>query len=302
MKSNTKLTRSQKKELQLKFIEKYKDLFELLLACSVIDQKLLPLFLDKSERTIRRWINEHLEENIEEEQIYKELIKKVKYKQRSILKLTDRGYYLLGYKDNKEMSKLSNRIISNGVERAMKYYLSKRSDIQLKNDIENFITDTLKYNIGINEYDPRNFFKKFTLEKIEEKENNLNIYVHWVFTDNYNIEIGPCTEEILATFEYLILNGYKGWKYNENEDVNKKLNIKLKVYSIDSLNITAFERATKHHKRTIINYSIVHDNKRIFPNGKIRIGDMDMYYFAIFNQEDKFYILNEKDKEFVCYY
>lgn len=300
MKSNTKLTRSQKKELQLKFIKKHKDLFELLIACSVIDQKLLPLFLDKSERTIRRWINEHLEDEIEGEQIYKELIKKVKYKQRSILKLTDRGYYLLGHKDDKEMSKLSNRIISNSTERAIKHYLSKQSDMELKTDIENFIADTLKYNIGTNEYDPRNFFKKFTLEKIEEKGNNLNVYVNWVFTDNYNSNIGPYTEEILATFEYLILNGYNHWKYNENEDINKKLNIKLKVYSIDSLNITAFERATKHHKRAITNYSVVHDNKRIFPNGKIRIGDMDMYYFAIFNQENKFYILNEK--EFVCYY
>lgn len=142
------LNEHEKAEIQMKFINKYKEIFYLLERCKIINHTELAFFANISERTARRFTNEYLDRRIvkinnkittlnkknklyskvsSDDEIYKELIEKLPRKKAILLRLKNKSFYLLN-SDNREI-KVSNNKINNSLCRAVEYKLRKESDI-----------------------------------------------------------------------------------------------------------------------------------------------------------------------------
>lgn len=340
------LNETEKAEMQMKFINKYKDIFELLEKCHVINHTELTFFADLSERTARRFTNNYLDRRVvkinnkitvlnkdnehylkalTKDEIYKELIEKLPRRKATLLRLKNRAFYILN-SDNREL-KISTKKLDNSLARAIEYKLRKESDldefVEMKDFINKYIRETINEsdkNTGILDennkiiatenlyklvqggllrqgYDPNVFFEKIILKKLEIIDNTTVAHINYIFKDYSDGQIGRDIEILLATFELLIFKDYKNMS-------TRNLKFNLQIYSTTSLNVAHIEKTIKHSRRTMnFNYQTIEDQVLQEVNNKPKEGGkMYLFYTKLFNQDNKYFIYDEKNKCFKLYY
>ena len=213
------LNDKEKEEIQKKFINKYKEVFDLLEKCHIIDHTQLEFFTNLSDRTSRRFTNEYLKRRVvkidgkitildkgdekykiasESDEVYKELIDTLPRCQSTILKLKNRAFYLLN-STNREIS-VSSPKLDNAYLRAIEYKLRKESDLRE--------TDAIKYSIF--------YYTRKTREYTDrESENVLDI----IDENNNVIDRSKAFYDLMES--NLVLSGYNPDVFFERFIINK---------------------------------------------------------------------------------
>lgn len=315
------LSEKQKKILQEKFIKKHQRLFDLLAYCHIVDMAIIHKVLNVSERTVRKWINEQTQKEIEKdldgkpvkkEKIYNTLLKKTPtdnnpYYSKYKISLTDRAYYLMDLEPCENKRKTQKQL-KNAEDKIMEFTIKQNRDDELEKEIREFI-DINKDKAAVKdyyiEYDAEKLFKNVVITGVQVDDNEINANVIIPFTHNYDDTIGDITERVLSIFEILIADNFRDWGKQKDNKYIMELNIDLKIISTDGLNVTALERATKHHRRQY-GGGFIHNKGRFKDKSdyerKLRKNNMDIYYLTIFNQINKYYIFNTENGEITKYY
>lgn len=199
------LNDKEKEEMQKKFINKYKGVFDLLERCHMINHTELEFFTGLSERTSRRFANEYLERRVvkidskitildKSDEIYKELIEKLNRGQNTLLKLKNRAFTLLK-STNKEIS-VSSTKLDNAYLRAVEYKLRKESDLNETNDMKDSIFYYIREVKILDDRELNKTKKKASLDIID-KDNNVidrdkayyNLMQSLLITYGYNPDV-----------------------------------------------------------------------------------------------------------------
>ncbi len=166
------------------------------------------------------------------------------------------------------------------------------------------------------------FFEYISIRQIDEKKDELNIYVDYVYSDNYLNEgkIANVSEAILILFEFLKANEFRNWHVDHNthdiatfkhryelDSPKKLMKIHLSIYSNKLHDKRYIKRAIMHHNRHYTTYSFANrgtselliekkkkDKSNITYTKKAMAYQMDSYFINLFNKDLELYLFTNE--------
>lgn len=199
-------------------------------------------------------------------------------------------------------------------------------EAQIKNQFLNTHTIlNLKRNAKLDQAKKLNMsdiFNYISIRRIDEYKEELNIYVDYVYSDNYVSErkIGNIAESILILFEFLKLEEFRNWHVDHNiynidtfkpkyelDSPKKLMNIHLSIYSNKTHDKRYLKRAIMHHNRHYTANAFSNrgtselliekekkDKKNRSYTKKVMAYQMDSYFINLFNKDLELYLFTNK--------
>ena len=165
-------------------------------------------------------------------------------------------------------------------------------------------------------------FNYISIRRIDEDKEELNIYVDYVYSDNYFSErkIGNIAESILILFEFLKVEEFRNWHtdysvYNiehfkpkyELDSPKKLMQIHLSIYSNKQHDKRYIKRAIMHHNRHYMTCAFANrgtgklliekkrnDKKNRTYTKKVMAYQMDSYFINLFNKDLELYLFTNQ--------